>query len=114
MAVKKYKFVDLVFIEQLRHIETTKGEDLSYASVADTDHHSDTDFEYSTFIHRLKARSQRLIQDNELTNTLLHPQELFKRASRISFVAAAILGVLAAVNAVGESASLNIYWLLVV
>lgn len=114
MAVKKYKFVDLVRIEQLRQIETTKGEDLSYASVADTDHHSSTDFEYATFIHRLKARSQRLIQENELTNALLHPQELFKRASRIAFVVAAILGVLAAVNAVGESGSLNIYWLLVV
>ena len=114
MAVKKYKFVDLVRIEQLRQIETSKGEDLSYASVADTDNHSDTDFEYKKFIHRLKARSQRLIQENELTNVLLRPQALFKRASRISFVAAAILGVLAAVNAVGESGSLNIYWLLVV
>ncbi len=114
MAVKKYKFVDLVRIEQLRHIETTKGEGLSYASVADTDHHSDIDFEYSTFIHRLKARSQRLIQDNELTKALQHPHELFKRACRISLIAAVILGVLAAVNAVGESASLNIYWLLVV
>ncbi len=114
MAAKKYKFVDLVRIEQLRQIETDKGEDLSYASVADTENHSDTDFEYKKFIHRLKARSQRLIQENELTDVLLRPQALFKRASRISFVAAGILGILAAVNAVGESGSLNIYWLLVV
>lgn len=114
MAAKKYKFLDLVHIEQLRHIEAGKGEDLSYASVADAENHPDTDFEYSTFIHRLKSRAQRLIKDNELTQLLQHPQEVFKRACRISFVVAIILGVLAAVNAVGESGSLNIYWLLVV
>lgn len=114
MAVKNYKFSDLVRIEQLRYIEAAKGEDLSYASVADTTNHSNTDFEYSTFIHQLKIRARHLIKDNALTHILQHPQEVYKRACRISLVAAAILGIIATVNAVGESASLNIYWLLVV
>lgn len=114
MVVKKHKFSDLVRIEQLRNIEAGKGEDLSYASIANMDHHANNNFDYSTFIWRLKIRARHLITDNALTNALLRPQKQFLRASRVSLVVAAILGILAAANAVGESASLNIYWLLVV
>ncbi|MDP1558234.1 MAG: DUF2868 domain-containing protein [Nitrosomonas sp.] len=114
MAVKKHTFLDLVRIEQLRNIEAGKGEDLSYASIANMDRRANNDFDYSTFIQRLKIRARHLIQDNVLIHALLHPQKQFLRASRISLVIAAILGILAAGNAVGESDSLNIYWLLVV
>ncbi|SFP52026.1 Protein of unknown function [Nitrosomonas cryotolerans] len=114
MSVKKYTFTDLVRIEQLRNIETSKTSNLSYASIADMDSHATTDFKYTAFLQRLAIRARRLIQDNALANTLLQPQKLFTRASRISLASAAILGALAAGNAVGESATLNIYWLLAV
>lgn len=114
MATKNNTFSDLIRLEQLRHIETSKAEALSYASIADMDAHAATDFNYTVFLKRLTARARRLIQDNALTTILQHPQKLFIRASRISLIGAAILGALAAGNAVGESSTLNIYWLLAV
>jgi hypothetical protein len=114
MAEKKASFVDLVQIEQLRLIEANKSDALSYASVADMDNHTHMDFEYAAFKQRLSARARRLVQDNQLTKLLLHPQEQFVRTGRYVMVVAAILGAFAAGNAVGESATLNIYWLLVV
>lgn len=114
MTFKNNTFSELVRLEQLRHIETSKAEALSYASIADMETYAATDFNYSVFLKRLTARARRLIQDNALTRALQHPQNLFIRASRISLIIAAILGALAAVNAVGESATLNIYWLLAV
>jgi uncharacterized protein DUF2868 len=114
MPVNKYSFTDLVRIEQLRNIETHHGKELTYAGVNDMSGHGHADFEYTTFIQRLKIRAQRLIKENALTEALLHPQKLFTRASQLTIVIAAILGMLAAGHAVGESATLNIYWLLVV
>ena len=114
MAEKKISFVDLVQIEQLRLIEANKSDELSYASVTDMDNHTHTDFEYAAFKQRLSARARRLIQDNQLTKLLSHPQTQFVRTGRYVMVFAAILGAFAAGNAVSESATLNIYWLLVV
>lgn len=114
MSVNKFSFTDLVRIEQLRSIETHHGKALSYAGVDDINNHGHADFEYATFIQRLKMRAQRLIKDNALSDTLSRPQKLFTRASQFTIIIAAILGTLAAANAVGESATLNIYWLLVV
>lgn len=114
MAVKKNNFADLVRIEQLRKIESKKAEDLSYASVSDMDGQATTDFKYPDFIQRLTLRTKRLVHDNQLEALLFKPQKQFKHASRICFVVAAILGVLLAGNALGESATLNIYWLLAV
>lgn len=114
MTPKNNTFTDLVRLEQLRHIETSKAEALSYASIADMEAHVASDFSYHAFLKRLTTRARRLIQDNALTRVLQHPQSLFVRARRISLVIAAILGALAAANAVGESATLNIYWLLAV
>lgn len=114
MPVKKYSFTDLVRIEQLRNIEAHHGKELTYAGANDMSGHGHADFEYATFIQRLKIRAQRLIKENALAEALLHPQKLFTRASQLSIVIAAILGMLAAGHAVGESATLNIYWLLVV
>lgn len=114
MPVNKYSFTDLVRIEQLRNIETHHGKELTYAGVNDMSGHGHADFEYATFIRRLKIRAQRLIKENALAEPLSHPQKLFTRASQLSIVIAAILGMLAAGHAVGESATLNIYWLLVV
>lgn len=114
MTLKNNTFSDLVRLEQLRHIETSKAEALSYASIANMETYAATDFNYVVFLKRLTARARRLIQDNALISVLQHPQNLFIRASRISLIIAAILGALAAANAVGESATLNIYWLLAV
>lgn len=114
MTLKNNTFSDLVRLEQLRHIETSKAEALSYASIADMEAHAAIDFNYAAFLKRLTTRARRLIQDNALTRVLQHPQSLFIRASRISLILAAILGALAAANAISESATLNIYWLLAV
>lgn len=114
MTTKNNMFSELVRLEQLRHIETSRAEALSYASIADMETHAATDFNYTVLLKRLTGRARRLIQDNALTTALQHPQKLFIRASRISLFAAAILGALAAGNAVGESSTLNIYWLLAV
>ncbi len=114
MSEKKISFVDLVRIEQLRHIETNKGETLSYVSVEDMEHTSNINFEHTVFTQHLSTRAKRLIKYNALAKPLLHPQQQFDRASKYSLIIAAILGGLAAGHAVGESATLNIYWLLVV
>ncbi|MDV6343748.1 DUF2868 domain-containing protein [Nitrosomonas sp. Is37] len=114
MTINNTTFSDLVRLEQLRHIETSKAEALSYASIADMESHAASNFNYTVFLKRLTSRARRLIQDNALATTLQHPQKLFIRASRISLMVAAILGALAAGNAVGESSTLNIYWLLAV
>lgn len=114
MTKKNNTFSELVRLEQLRHIETSKAEALSYASIADMESHVAIDFNYAAFVKRLTTRARRLIQDNALVTILQYPQKLFIRASRISLFIAAILGALAAGNAVGESSTLNIYWLLAV
>ncbi|MBA2483651.1 MAG: DUF2868 domain-containing protein [Nitrosomonas sp.] len=114
MPVTKYSFTDLVRIEQLRNIETYHGKELNYAGVDDMNNHIHADFEYATFIQRLTSRAKRLIKDNALTNAISRPQKVFTRASQFSLFIAAVLGGLAASQAVGESATLNIYWLLVV
>ena len=114
MSVKKHKFADLVRIEQLRKIESGKAEDLSYASIKDMQGHATSDFNYLDFIHRLATRAKHLIQDNALEDRLRQPQQQFVRVSRICLVVAAILGGLAASQAVSESSILNIYWLLAV
>ncbi|SDG89380.1 DUF2868 domain-containing protein [Nitrosomonas sp. Nm132] len=114
MTIKNNTFSDLVRLEQLRHIETSKAEALSYTSIAEMETHAATDFNYTVFLKRLTIRARHLIQDNALATTLQHPQKLFIRASRASLIVAAILGALAAANAVGESSTLNIYWLLAV
>lgn len=113
-VIKKHKFADLVHIEQLRKIESNKAEDLSYASIKDMQTHTTNDFSYPDFIHRLATRAKRLIQDNALEDRLRQPQQQFVRVSRICLVVAAILGGLAASQAVSESSILNIYWLLAV
>ena len=114
MSVKKHKFSDLVRIEQLRKIESSKAEDLSYASIKDMQGHSTSDFNYPDFIHRLATRAKHLIQDNSLEDALQQPQIQFVRVNRICLAVAAILGGLAASQAVSESSTLNIYWLLAV
>lgn len=114
MSVKKYKFADLVRIEQLRKIESSKAEDLSYASIKDMQDHTTSDFNYPDFIHRLATRAKHLIQDNALEDALQQPHKQFIRINRICLAAAAILGGLAASQAVSESSTLNIYWLLAV
>ena len=114
MSVKKHTFADLVRIEQLRKIESTKAEDLSYASIKDMPVSTTSDFNYADFIHRLATRANRLIQDNALGDVLQQPHKQFIRARRICLAVAVILGGLAASQAVSESSTLNIYWLLAV
>ncbi len=114
MVTKNHGFSDLVRLEQLRHIETNQSQALSYAGIADMELHPAPSFNYTVFFERLLNRARRLIQDNALNHTLQQPERLFLRASRIVLVLAALLGGLAAGNAVGESSTLNIYWLLAV
>ncbi len=114
MPVKKYTFADLVRIEQVRKIESAKAEDLSYASIQELPRSASGDFNYADFIQRLNTRAKRLIQENPLNDALQQPHLQFIRARRICLALAAILGGLAASQSVGESATLNIYWLLAV
>ncbi len=114
MSVKRYTFADLVRIEQIRKIESAKAEDLSYASIQDMPKTAGGDFNYTDFIQRLNTRAKRLIQENTLNDALQQPRLQFIRARRICLALAVILGGLAASQAVSESATLNIYWLLAV
>lgn len=114
MAFKNHDFNDLVQLEQLRHIETGQAKTLSYAGVANMESYPVTGFSYAAFLERLLSRAHHLIHDNHLDDVLLQPEKLFVRTGRIILVVAAILGGLAAINATGDAATLNIYWLLVV
>ncbi|WP_090721020.1 DUF2868 domain-containing protein [Nitrosomonas sp. Nm166] len=114
MSAKKYSFADLVRIEQLRKIESAKAEELSYASIKDMPGPAASDFNYTEFIRRLSTRAKHLIQDNALEEALRQPHKQFIRAHRICLALAVILGGLAASQAVSESSTLNIYWLLAV
>lgn len=114
MSVKKQGFADLVRIEQLRKIESVKAEDLSYVSIQDMPRSANGDFNYADFIQRLNMRARRLIQENTLNEALQQPHKQFVRARWICLLVAVILGGLAASQAVSESSTLNIYWLLAV
>ncbi len=114
MAATKNSFADLVRIEQLRRIESINANALSYASVANMDNHAVADFKYVDFTQRLTRRADLLIHDNDLDAVITKPPQQFKYAGRASLVVAAILGGLAAGNAVSELHTLNIYWLLAV
>ncbi|PTQ87794.1 DUF2868 domain-containing protein [Nitrosomonas ureae] len=114
MSVKKYTFSDLVRIEQLRKIESIKGEEISYASIKNMPDSTGSDFSYPEFIHRLKIRANHLIYENALGDKLRQPNQQFIRTRRIGLIIAMILGGLAASQAVSESSTLNIYWLLAV
>lgn len=114
MSVKKYAFADLVRIEQLRAIESAKAEQLSYAGIRDMPGSVNGDFNYRQFVNRLTFRAQQLIRENALENALQQPDKQFIRASWICWTLAAVLGALAASQAVSESSTLNIYWLLAV
>jgi len=114
MAAKKNSFTDLVRVEQLRRIESAKTAELSYASVTDMENQTAVDFKYADFMRRLSARANRLIQDNRLEDIIIKPKNQFKHASWVCLIVAVVLGGLAAGNAVSESHTLNIYWLLAV
>lgn len=114
MTATKNSFADLVRIEQLRRIESVNAKALSYVSVANMDNHSVTDFKYADFTQRLTRRANLLIHDNGLDAITARPLQQFKYAGWASLIIAAILGGLAAGNAVSELHTLNIYWLLAV
>ncbi len=114
MPVKKHSFSDLVRIEQLRKIESEKGEDLTYAGIKNTEGIAYNGFSYLEFIDRLNQRAKHLIQENALDSVLLQPQKQYNQARWICLVIAVLLGGLAASQAVSESVILNIYWLLAV
>lgn len=114
MPVKKYRFPDLVRIEQLRHIESAKAEDLSYDGVKNMPGASGGEFSYLEFIQRLNTRAKYLIRDNALETALQQPHKRYVQARWVCLLAAVLLGGLAASHAVSESATLNIYWLLAV
>jgi len=114
MVASKNLFKDLVRVEQLRSIESAHDKTLSYASVADMNNEVTSEFKYGDFTRRLSRRADLLIHDNRLDTAIVKPQQQFKYASWFSLLVAAILGGLAAGNAVSEQYTLNIYWLLVV
>lgn len=114
MTVTKKSFAELVRIEQLRRIESVHARTLSYTSVANMDSYPVTDFKYADFTQRLARRADLLIRDNGLEVVIAKPPQQFRYAGRVSLIVAAILGGVAAGNAVSESDTLNIYWLLAV
>lgn len=114
MPVSSPTFADLVRIEQLRKIESVKAGELSYESIKNMPGSASGDFSYTEFVQRLSARAGHLIRDNALEDVLQQPHRQFIRARRICLIAAVVLGGLAASQAVSESSTLNIYWLLAV
>ena len=114
MSVKKHAFSDLLRIEQLRKIESVKAKELSYSSVKDMLEPTVRDFNYTEFIRLLSIRAKLLTQDNVLEDVLQQPHKQYIRAQQISLALAVILGSLATSQAVSESSTLNIYWLLTV
>jgi hypothetical protein len=114
MPVNKHTFADLVRIEQLRKIESIKAGELSYEGIKTMPGSVTGDFSYTEFVQRLSARARHLIRDNALEDALQQPHRQFIRARRICLIAAVVLGGLAASQAVSESSTLNIYWLLAV
>ncbi|MDR4513838.1 DUF2868 domain-containing protein [Nitrosomonas sp.] len=112
MPVKKNSFAEQVRVEQVRVIESVKSEELSYAGVADSESQAMADFKYTDFTQRLNTRAHTLIRDNRLEEAIEKPGRQFKRASQVCLIVAAILGCLAAGNAVSALHTLNIYWLL--
>lgn len=114
MASKNHDFRDLVRLEQLRHIESSQKQAISYASIQDMTAHNASRFSLDNFHERLMMRARRLIQDNALNSRMQQPEKLFQRACRVMLIVAALLGGLAAFKAVDVAATLNIYWLLTV
>lgn len=114
MASRNHDFNDLVQLEQLRHIETGQPQILSYAGIASMEAYPASGSGYAALLERLLDRAHHLIHDNHLEEILQQPERLFVRAGRIVLLLAALLGGGAAINATGESSTLNIYWLLVV
>ncbi len=114
MASKNHDFRELVRLEQLRHIESSQKEMISYASVLDMAPQDSSQFSLDIFYERLKTRARHLIQDNALSSRLLQPEKLFQRAYRVVLAIAVLLGGLAAFKAADTAATLNIYWLLTV
>jgi len=114
MASKNYNFSDLVRLEQLRHIEDSQKQAISYASIQDMAPQPASQFSVDIFYERLMMRARRLIQDNALNSYLQQPEKLFLRAYRVMLLIAVLLGGLAAFKAVDAAATLNIYWLLTV
>ncbi len=114
MSIKRLSFTDVVRIEQLRHIEITQKERLSFASIKDMPASPAGEFNYAHFLKRLNDRANLLVRDNHLQDALQQPQQHFVYAQRVCLLLALILGGVAAGQAVSESATLNIYWLLAV
>ncbi|UJP03242.1 MAG: DUF2868 domain-containing protein [Nitrosomonas sp.] len=114
MSVNKHTFADLVRIEQLRKIESAKAGELSYEGIKNMPGSAAGDFSYAEFIQRLAQRAKHLIRDNALEDALQQPRKQFTRARWICLIIAVVLGGLAASQAVSESSTLNIYWLLAV
>ncbi len=114
MSMKPLSFSDVVRIEQLRNIEATQKERLSYDSIKDMPAYPSREFHYVDFVHRLHDRANFLIRENKLQDALQHPHQHFVYAQRVCLFLALLLGGLAASQAVSESSTLNIYWLLAV
>ncbi|MDT8363219.1 MAG: DUF2868 domain-containing protein [Nitrosomonas sp.] len=114
MAGKNHDFNGLVRLEQLRLIETSQKQAISYASIMDMAPQASNQFSLDVFYERLMVRAHRLIQDNALNSRLQQPEKLFQRAYRIILAIAVLLGGFAAFEAVDVAATLNIYWLLTV
>lgn len=114
MASKHHDFRELVRLEQLRHIESSRKEAISYASIKDMAPQASSQFSLDIFYERLKTRARHLIQDNALNSRLQQPEKLFQRTYRVVLAIALLLGGLAAFKAVDVAATLNIYWLLTV
>ena len=114
MTVSKNLFNDLVRIEQLRKIESVDTESLSYVSIARLDEKAAVDAKKADFTQRLTRRANLLIHDNRLEPVITKPQQTYQYASWAGLFVAGVLGGLAAINAVSDLYTLNIYWLLAV
>lgn len=92
MSIKRLSFTDVVRIEQLRHIEITQKERLSFASIKDMPASHAGEFNYAHFLKRLNDRANLLVRDNHLQDALQQPQQHFVYAQRVCLLLALILG----------------------
>ena len=96
-----------VLIEQVRCIEAQQSPDgLPETSEA-------VNFGEQPFEERLERRAQHLVKENDWQQAIRHAASKWRSSTTLAGIAAALLGAIAALAAIGGDSTINIYWLLI-
>jgi len=97
-----------LLIEQIRYMEA------EHPLACDTKEHSSDDNKHKGFEDRLWLRSQRLVEQHDLSLMLGRAARLSRYGKMLVIFVAALLGALGSIYAITDSHTINIYWLLLV